>query len=77
MLYASMADGIMSGLFLDELFNPPRLDTGDRVHRKDAGLLGCKRGTVVSSGGWFAVIQWDGAPSQRREYIPDLEVENS
>ena len=67
----------MSSLILDELFTPPTLDTGDRVHRKDVGLLGCKRGTVVSSGGWFAVISWDGNPKPRREYIPDLEIEDS
>jgi hypothetical protein len=65
----------MPDLFLDALFNPPKLETGDRIHRKEAGLLGCKRGTVVSSGGWFAVINWDGNPKPRREYIPDLEVD--
>lgn len=67
----------MSSQILDDLFDPPSIQTGDRVHRKDGGLLGCKRGTVVSSGGWFAVISWDGNPKPRREYIPDLEVEDS
>ncbi len=67
----------MSALILDELFNPPKLGTGDRVISKNGGLLGRKRGTVVSSGGWFAVIQWDGNPRSRREYIPDLLVENN
>ncbi len=66
----------MTDSFLDDLFNPPKLETGDRV-RKDGGTLGHKRGTVVSSGGWFAVIRWDGNPKPRREYIPDLTVENS
>jgi hypothetical protein len=67
----------MTDSLLDELFNPPKLETGDRVVRKDAGILGHTRGTVVSSGGWFAVIRWDGNPKPRREYIPDLTVENS
>ena len=67
----------MSDLFIDELFNPPKLATGDRVLTKDGGILGRRRGTVVSKGGWFAVIRWDGNPKPRREYIPDLEVENS
>jgi hypothetical protein len=66
----------MTDSFLDELFNPPKLETGDRV-RKDGGTLGPTCGTVVSSGGWFAVIRWDGNPKPRREYIPDLTVENS
>jgi len=65
----------MTRSFLDELFDPPKLDTGDRVIRKDAGILGRKRGTVVSSGGWFSVIRWDGNPKVRREFIPDLEIE--
>jgi hypothetical protein len=64
----------MSGLFLDELFNPPKLEAGDRVRSKNGGILGRKRGTVISSGGWFAVIQWDGNPHSRREYIPDLVI---
>ena len=59
---------------MDDLFNPPTLDTGDRVVRKEGSILGRTRGTVVSSGGWFAVIRWDGNPQPRREYIPDLEV---
>jgi hypothetical protein len=67
----------MSDLFIDNLFNPPKIETGDRVHRKDAPLLGRKRGSVVSCGGWFAVISWDGTASPRREYIPDLEPEAS
>ena len=67
----------MSALFLDELFNPPKLDTGARVRKKDAPLLGRKPGTVVSSGGWFAVIQWDGSPNTRREYILDLEADTA
>jgi hypothetical protein len=66
----------MSSLILDELFNPAKLDTGDRVRMKSGGILGRKRGTVVSSGGWFAVVQWDGNPKPRREYIPDLETEH-
>ncbi len=67
----------MSALILDELFNPPKLETGDRVMSKSRGILGRKRGTVVSSGGWFAVIQWDGNPQSRREYIPDLAIEDA
>ncbi len=67
----------MSALILDELFNPPKLETGQRVISKNGGLLARKRGTVVSAGGWFAVIQWDGNPLSRREYIPDLVVEES
>jgi hypothetical protein len=67
----------MSKSFLDDLFNPPRLETGARVLAKDGGILGCRHGTVVSAGGWFAVIRWDGNPKPRREYIPDVEVENS
>jgi hypothetical protein len=65
----------MSDLFIDALFNPPKIQIGDRVHRKDTPLLGRKRGSVVSCGGWFAVISWDGIPSPRREYIADLELE--
>jgi len=65
----------MSDSLLDDLFTPPDLDTGDRVVKKNAAILGRKHGTVVSSGGWFAVIRWDGNPTPRREYIPDLEVE--
>jgi hypothetical protein len=67
----------MSDLFIDELFNAPKVETGDRVRRREAGLLGRKRGSVVSAGGWFAVISWDGHPNPRREYIPDLEIEGS
>ena len=68
---------IMNDSFLDELFNPPKLETGDRVAKKDAGILSRKRGYVVNSGGWFAVIRWDGSPKPRREFIPDLEAEES
>jgi hypothetical protein len=67
----------MSDLFLDQLFDPPKIERGGRVVSKTAGILGRKRGTVISSGGWFAVIQWDGNPNPRREYIPDLEGEGS
>jgi|HubBroStandDraft_5_1064220.scaffolds.fasta_scaffold190411_3 hypothetical protein len=69
----------MSESFLDNLFEPPKLESGDRVVRAAAGLgmLGRKRGTVVSSGGWYAVVQWDGMPNPRREFIPDLTIDNS
>jgi hypothetical protein len=66
----------MSESFLDELFDPPKLEAGERVIRKGAGLLGRKRGTVVSSGGWFSVVRWDGSPNLRREFIPDLKMED-
>jgi hypothetical protein len=67
----------MAESFLDEMFQPPKLESGDRIVRKDAGILGRKRGTVVSAGGWYAVVQWDGLPKPRREFIPDLEIDNS
>jgi len=67
----------MAALILDEIFNPPKLETGDRVMSENAGILRRKRGTVVSFGGWFAVISWDGNPKPRREYIPDLVLEDS
>jgi hypothetical protein len=67
----------MSDLFLNELFNPPKLETGTRVLTKHGGIPGHQRGTVVSAGGWFAVIRWDGNPNPRGEYIPDLDVEDS
>ncbi len=67
----------MSSLLLDEMFIPPKLETGDQVVRKGAGLLGRARGTVLSTGGWFAVVRWDGNLKTRREYIPDLTVEDS
>jgi hypothetical protein len=65
--------------FLDNLFEPPKFESGDRVVRAAGGLgiLGRKRGTIVSTGGWYAVVQWDGLPNQRREFIPDLTIENS
>ena len=66
----------MSDSFLDELFDPPKFDSGDRVVRKDIGILGRKRGIVISSGGWFAVVRWDGNPKPRREFIPDLQAED-
>jgi len=67
----------MSDSFLDEMFEPPKLESGDRIIRREAGILGRKRGTVISSGGWYAVVQWDGFPKPRREFIPDLEIDNS
>lgn len=67
----------MSDSFLDDLFVPPTLETGERVTRKDAGPHAHRHGTVVSTGGWFAVVRWDGIPKLSREYIPDLEVEHS
>lgn len=67
----------MSDSFLDEMFQPPKLESGDRIVRKDVGILGRKRGTVVSAGGWYAVVLWDGLPKPRREFIPDLEIDNS
>ena len=67
----------MTSLLLDALFTPPVLKTGDRVTRKQHGISGFQGGTVVSFGGWFAVIRWDGNPSLRREYIPDLQMEES
>ena len=69
----------MSESFLNDMFQPPKLESGDRVVRTAAGLgiLGRKRGTVVSAGGWFAVVQWDGNPNPRREFIPDVEIDNS
>jgi hypothetical protein len=67
----------MSSQVLDDLFTPPKLETGDRVTFQNGGILGRKRGTVISSGGWFAVIQWDQDPRSRREYIPDLAIEDA
>jgi hypothetical protein len=67
----------MAESILDKMFDPPILETGDRVIRKDVTGLIRKRGSVISSGGWYAVIKWDGAASSRREFIPDLEVDNS
>jgi hypothetical protein len=69
----------MSESFLDNLFEPPKLESGDRVVLAAAGLgtLGRKRGTIVSAGGWYAVVQWDGLPNPRREFIPDLTIDNS
>ena len=66
----------MTDSFIDQLFEPPKMEAGDRVTRKDAGILGRKRGTAVRVAGWFAVIQWDGSPSPRREFIPELAVED-
>lgn len=66
----------MNGSLLDDMFNPPKLENGERVFKREAGSLG-RHGTVVSSGGWYAVVQWDGNPKPRREYIPDLEIENA
>jgi len=62
--------------FIDQLFEPPKIEIGERVRRKEPGILGRKHGTVVSVGGWFAVVRWDGHPSPRREFIPDLTVED-
>jgi hypothetical protein len=67
----------MSSSLLEEMFTPPKLETGDQVIRRDAGLLGRRRGTILSSGGWFAVVQWHGMPKPRREYIPDLQIEDA
>jgi hypothetical protein len=69
----------MHSSFLDNLFEPPKIESGDRVVRSDTALghLGRKRGTIVSAGGWYAVVQWDGLPKPRREFIPDLEIDNS
>ncbi len=67
----------MSASLLDEMFVAPKMETGDRVVRKDPGILGRRRGTVVSSAGWFAIVQWDGNPTPRREYIPELASEDS
>ena len=67
----------MDDSLLDELFDPPKLETGNRVVKKDGAGLERKRGSIVNSGGWFAVVRWDGSPTPRREFIPDLEVDNS
>jgi len=67
----------MAESLLDKMFDPPKLETGDRVVRGEAIGFARKHGTVVSSGGWYAVIKWDGAASPRREFIPDLELDNS
>ena len=67
----------MAESLLDELFNPPKFETGDRVSKKDARGVERKRGSIVSSGGWYAVVKWDGHPLPRREFIPDLEADNS
>ena len=67
----------MAESILDSMFDPPKLETGDRIVRREAIGLARKRGTVVSAGGWYAVIRWDGAASMRREFIPDLELDNS
>jgi hypothetical protein len=66
----------MADSLLDGLFDPPKLETGDRVVKKDGAGLERKRGSIVNSGGWFAVVRWDGSPTLRREFIPDLEVGN-
>lgn len=67
----------MKNSLLDDLFVPPTLDIGERVTKKDTRLHTHRHGTVVSTGGWFAVVTWDGIPKPSREYIPDLEVEIS
>jgi len=76
-VYNSHVGTTVTDSFLDELFNPPKLETGDRVTKKELGSFSCKRGRVINSGGWFAVVQWDGSPKPRREFIPDLEVDKS
>jgi hypothetical protein len=67
----------MTDSLLDQLFDPPKLETGNHVIKKDATGLARKRGSIINSGGWFAVVRWDGNPTPRREFIPDLEVDNS
>jgi len=67
----------MAESFLDNLFEPSKLESGDRIVRRASGILACKRGTVISAGGWYAVVEWDGNPRSRREFIPDLEIDNS
>jgi hypothetical protein len=67
----------MADSLLDELFNPPKFETGDRVVKREPGILGHRRGRIINSGGWFAVVQWDGNPKPRREFIPDLEADKS
>ncbi len=68
----------MSDLFIDDLFNAPKVETGDRVRRREAGLLGRKRGS--SRQRWRVVCRhklgWK-TRTRRREYIPDLEIEGS
>ena len=66
------------GDFLEELFNPPKFATGDRVMKKDVGrFVPRKLGRVLNPSGWFAVVQWDGEPKPRRESIHDLLLDNS
>jgi len=67
----------MAESLLDELFNPPKFERGDRILKKDARGIERKRGTILSAGGWYAVVQWDGTANPRREFIPDLEVDKS
>jgi hypothetical protein len=67
----------MTDLLLNDLFVPPSLNIGERVIRKDLRLHEYRHGTVVSTGGWFTVVKWDGIPKSSREYIPDLEPEIS
>jgi hypothetical protein len=67
----------MSNSLLNSLFEPPKLEIGDHVTRRDPDNLPRRyRGTIVSVGGWYAVVQWTGLAKARREYIPDLQRES-
>ncbi len=67
----------MSSSLLNSLFEPPKLDVGDNVSRRDPDNLPRRyHGTIVSVAGWYAVVQWAGLGKARREYIPDLQRES-
>ena len=65
----------MSSALLDSLFEPPKLEVGDRVIRKHPDLARGYDGVIISVTGWFALVQWTGIAKASREYIPDLEME--
>jgi hypothetical protein len=65
----------MSSPLLDSLFEPPRLEVGDRVIRKHPDLPRGYLGVIVGVHGWFAFVQWEGIAKPSREYTPDLEAQ--
>jgi hypothetical protein len=64
----------MSSALLDSLFEPPKLEVGDLVIRKDPDLPRGHHGVIISVTGWFALVQWTGIAKPSREYLPDLET---